>query len=79
MPDIVVATIPKPNGREEIRVTLNEYRGRSLVSLRVWYRDAAGEMKPGRSGVNVAVDMLPALVDGLGLAVGEARSCGLLA
>lgn len=38
--------IPK-NRTEEMRVTLDEFRGmRALLNVRVWYRAEDGEMRP---------------------------------
>ncbi len=72
-----VAVIPK-NGREELRISLSEYRGTRLVNLRVWYNGTTGEMKPGKDGFAIRIDLLADLADGVSRALEEARACGWL-
>lgn len=50
--------IPK-NSREEIRVSMDEYQGHQLVSLRVWFEADDGEMRPSKKGLAFRVDLLP--------------------
>lgn len=76
-PDRIVATITK-NDREDLRIALNEYQGRSYASMRIWYMDRAGEMKPGRQGLAVGIDKLPDLIAGLNALQAHARAAGLL-
>ena len=76
----LISTIPK-NGREEIRVALDEFETKTatydMVSVRVFYEDG-GEYHPGRNGLNVRVELLPAIVAALREAETEARAAGLL-
>ena len=76
----LIATIPK-NGREEIRVALDEFQAKDttydMISVRVFYEDG-GEHRPGRNGLNVRVELLPAIVAALRDAETEARKAGLL-
>jgi len=75
-----IRTIPK-NAREEIRVALDEFKTKDatydMISLRTFYEDG-GEYRPGRNGLNVRVDLLPAIVTALREAETEARTEGLL-
>ena len=75
-----VRTIKKSQ-REEIRIALSEFtkdgKTYDMVSARVFYHDGA-EYRPGRNGLNVRVNLLPALIEGLQAAAGEARAAGLL-
>ena len=75
-----IRTIPK-NGREEIRVALDEFKTKTatydMISVRVFYEDG-DEYRPGRNGLNVRVDLLPAIVAALQEAETEARKAGLL-
>lgn len=58
---IDVAAIRKADGAE-VRVTVQGYKGRRVVDVRVWYQPAAGgEFVPTRKGVTVDADKLPAL------------------
>lgn len=76
----LIATIPK-NGREEIRVALDEFEAGDVMynmfSVRVFYEDG-GEYRPGRNGLNVRVELLPAIVAALRKAETEAWAAGLL-
>ena len=75
-----IRTIPK-NGREEIRVALDEFKAKDttydMISVRVFYEDG-GEYHPGRNGLNVRIELLPAIVAALRDAETEARKAGLL-
>ncbi len=75
-----IRTIPK-NGREEIRVALDEFQAKDttydMISVRVFYEDG-GEYRPGRNGLNVRVELLPTIVAALRDAETEARKAGLL-
>lgn len=67
------------NRRESLRLSLDEFRGRNLVSCRIWFRpDDGGELRPGRDGWALAVDKLPELIAGLQQLEAEARERGLL-
>lgn len=73
---IVVAEWER-SAREVVRITLQDYRGTALVSLRVWFRDQ-GTLKPGRDGLNLSVKHLSNLADGLAMAVSRAKALGLI-
>ena len=77
----LIETIPK-NRVEEIRVALAEFKASNgmvhqMVSARVYFEDCR-EYRPGRNGLNVKVDLLPAVIAALQQAEAEARSAGLL-
>ena len=76
----LIATIPK-NACQEIRVALDEFKAAdatyNMISVRVFYEDG-GEHRPGRNGLNVRVELLPAIVAALRDAETEARNAGLL-
>jgi hypothetical protein len=53
-----LATIPRNQGREELRVSWDEFtpdRGEPsrYLSLRLWWKDDAGELHPGKKGITV--------------------------
>jgi hypothetical protein len=58
------ATIRK-SGNELVRVTVDEYRGRQVLDVRVWAVAESGEVIPTRRGVTIAVERLPELVRAL--------------
>lgn len=49
-----------------IRITAEHFAGRDIINLRVWYRDGAGEMRPGKHGLAFRTDLLPAVLEALG-------------
>lgn len=71
-----IAKISK-NSREELRVTLDEFRGHHLLNARDWF-DAGEEMRPGKQGIAVKVELLPALIEALQKAEREATRQGLI-
>lgn len=73
---IIVAEFER-NPREVLRVSLDQYRGRNTIDIRVWFRDGS-QLKPGRKGLTMAVANLPALTEGLQIAVARAKVDGLL-
>jgi hypothetical protein len=58
------------NSREEFRVTVDDFAGRKLINLRVYYKDASGQWKPGNKGVALSVDLYRDLADAV-LQLGE--------
>lgn len=63
-PDRHIATIPK-NSREELRVSLTEFKGYNLASLRVWFQADDGSMRPGKAGLVIRIERLPDLIAAL--------------
>lgn len=74
---MTVATIQK-NAREELRVSVEEFRGVPLVNMRVFYKHPLGDMRPGKQGVALRLELLPELRHALEEAEAEARRQGLL-
>jgi transcriptional coactivator p15 (PC4) len=58
--EIRLGSIEK-NEREEIRISLSVFKGRSLLNIRVWFKDKRDEMHPSRKGVAIRVDQIPEL------------------
>ncbi|WP_028226733.1 transcriptional coactivator p15/PC4 family protein [Paraburkholderia ferrariae] len=61
---------------ERLRVTVGEYRGRTLVDLRVWYSTESGEWRPGRAGVSIRPEQVGELMQALRLAAQAADPKG---
>ena len=56
----------RKSGNELVRITVDEYRGRQVVDVRIWLLDAeSGEVHPTRKGVTLAAARLPELVEAL--------------
>lgn len=58
------------NSKEEVRVSVDEFRGRKIINMRVYYRNDAGEWLPGKQGVALALDRYRDLADAV-LQLGE--------
>ncbi len=60
-----VAVLPK-NAREEVRVTVDEFHGRRLFNVRVWFVGDDGIMRPGKQGIAVRLEMAADLAHAIG-------------
>ena len=72
-----VASIRK-NAREELRVSVETFKGVPLVNLRVWFQAEDGDMRPGKQGVALRLELLPELRQALERAAAEAERQGLM-
>lgn len=62
---VEVAKIRKSDGAE-IRVSVQGYKGRRVVDIRVWYQPQAKEdFVPTRKGITIDEEKLPALANAL--------------
>ena len=68
--DVLVAQFKK-NASEEVRVSIGEFQGHKLISLRVYFRSATGEWLPSRKGLALGVDRYQELLNAV-LKVGQA-------
>lgn len=57
-------SIPK-NAREEYRIERQDFRGHDLLNIRVFYDDGTGEMRPGKQGIAIRMDLVPELMDAI--------------
>ncbi len=60
----LITQIPK-NGREEFRVSQDDFQGHDLINIRVFFISKDGEMLPGKQGVAFKVELLPEFIDAL--------------
>ena len=51
----------RKNATEEVRVTLETYKGHQLFGIRVWFEDEPGKWAPTRKGITLRVDLFPEL------------------
>ena len=72
----LVATLPK-NMRENIQVSLGEFKGIQLCDVRVFADVAEGEPVATKKGLSVQPRLLPALIEALQQADAEARRLGI--
>lgn len=61
---------------ERLRVTVGEYRGRTLVDARIWFVTDGGEWKPGRAGVSLRPEQVGEVMQALRLAAQAADPKG---
>ena len=66
-----LGTIRK-NASEEIRLTVETFKGHEIVNARVWYRTAEGEYRPGKQGLAFRLELLGEIL----AALGNARKAG---
>lgn len=74
--DVTVGSIPK-NQREEIRVTISNFKGHDLVGARIWFKQGEA-FRPSSKGITVNVRVLPELIGLLEEAEKEATKMGLI-
>lgn len=47
----------RKNARKEVRVSVDEFKGMHLLNIRVWFMGDDGQMRPGKQGVAVRLEM----------------------
>ena len=78
-PPVTVLKMWKSRRRSEaVHVTLSEYEGHALVSVRIYATGTDGIDRPTQKGVSISVRKLPELAAGLAKALDKARDLGLL-
>lgn len=65
----VVAKFEK-NSREEVWVSIDDFRGKKLINLRVHYRSETGDWLPGKQGLALSVERYRELAEAV-LKIGE--------
>lgn len=73
---IVIADWPIKRG-ETARVSIENYKGTWLISLRKWFEAEDGQMRPGK-GMSLSVKHLPRVAEAMGIALATARERGLI-
>jgi hypothetical protein len=74
---VIIAQWPR-NARDTVMVRLDRYNGNLVVDIRTWWTSPTGELRPGPSGITMAVHHLPSLARALTDAEATARELGLL-
>jgi hypothetical protein len=60
----VVGTYEK-NSKEEVRVSVDDFHGRQMINIRVFYKSAEGEWLPGRQGISISPEHYRELAEAL--------------
>jgi hypothetical protein len=76
---IKIAEFWKNRKGETIRVTLENYEGHDLVSVRQFFTTADNKLAPTKKGISIAVARLPDLAAAVTKALEKARDLGLIA
>jgi hypothetical protein len=66
------------NSREVVRIPHDRYNGQFIVNIRIWWYDENEQLKPGKSGLTLAVKHRPALEQDLSDPAGAARQMSLM-
>jgi hypothetical protein len=74
---ILVAEWPLNNRGEQVRVSIENYKGSWLISLRKWFKIDDGQMRPGK-GLAMSAKNLPQLAAAIEQALATARERGLV-
>ncbi|MBB1498475.1 transcriptional coactivator p15/PC4 family protein [Paracoccus sp. MC1862] len=72
-----VATIQK-NKREAIHVLIDEFNGRQIFNVRVFYEAEDGSVRPGKAGIAFSITKLPEFAEAVQKALTEAQRQGLV-
>ena len=72
----IIAVIGK-SATQELRISLDDFRGMKLLNIRTWYT-GNGKKIPGRQGIAIHIRRLPELRDALLEAEAMARKEGLI-
>ena len=60
-----IFAVIKRNRKEVIQIARDDYKGRNLVSLRIWYYDDDGQIRPTPKGLSINLNQLDLVIDGL--------------
>ena len=65
------------NQRESLRLSIDDFKGRTLLSARLWFKPGdGGELRPGKDGWAIAIDKLPKIITALQRLEADARREG---
>lgn len=56
---------------KEIRITLDEYKGKTVLCIRVWVKMKDRDWKPTHRGINLYPNEIPALIAACGLSLND--------
>jgi hypothetical protein len=65
MADRLITKMEK-NSQEEIRFSLQDYRGTALVDIRVYYDGGSGEKIPTKKGISIPLELFDEFMKRLG-------------
>ena len=66
------------NPLEEVRVSIEEYRGYQLFGIRVWTENKAGEKVPTKKGITLQIEQFPRFKEAVERLASVLTEAGLL-
>ncbi len=60
--------VVRKNSRESYRLAWETFEGNRFLDLRIYYDDGSGELKPSRKGLSIKPEVIPAIIEALGIA-----------
>lgn len=63
---------------ERLRIAISEFKGQHFIAVRLWFEDNTGEIKPTSKGINVRIEHLATIAEGIANALVAARADCLL-
>jgi hypothetical protein len=75
--EVIVAELDR-NARETLRVLLGSHKGTPTFAIWLFYRTAAGDLRPSQCGLVIGLHRLPSLAEAVSSALMTARDLGRL-
>jgi hypothetical protein len=66
------------NRHERVRVSIEQFKGVDLISVRKWFEAEDDSLRPGKAGIALNVKHLPQIADAMAKALFVARERGLV-
>jgi Transcriptional Coactivator p15 (PC4) len=66
------------NSKEEVRLSVDDFHGRKIINMRVFYKAEGNEWRPGKQGLALSVDRYRELADAIVKLGEDLQSRGLL-
>lgn len=67
--DTTLLSVIGKNNREEIRCSVDTYKGTRMFSTRVFFKAEDGSMRPGKQGIAIKLDKLPQFAEAVAAAL----------
>jgi len=68
----VLASFERCGGYEELRISIDTYRGRRYINVRIWYQAEDGSFRPTKRGVTIRENEIEKAIKALRLAKAKA-------
>jgi hypothetical protein len=66
------------NSKEEVRLSVDDFHGRKIINMRVFYKADGNEWRPGKQGLALSVDRYRELADAIVKLGEDLQTRGLL-